>query len=637
MIKIGIDLLNPTLCRLFNHVITTECYPKSWSNGYIIPIYKKGSATDPSNYRGITISSCLGKLFALLLNTRLQKYLEVHNIISMYQIGFQKNKRTSDHLFVLKCLIEEAKYKRQPIYGCFIDFRKAFDTVWTDVLLYKMISKYSISPKIIRLLSNMYSSLTGQACIDGHFGSPFNIEIGTRQGCNLSPLLFNLFINDLPTILEKGKCNPVSLGTLKLNALMYADDTLILSKSKTGLDKALRIMEVYCRKWQLKINTDKTKIMIFIKRKIKNCSFVLNGHLLENVNTYNYLGLKISSSGSFIAGVKELAQKAFRAYIEMKSSFMGMDINPRLYIKLFDSLVKPIALYGCEVWGSFGHKVLFTNKFYFNDNSPYEKLHLKMCKQILKVSKRTSNFGSRSELGRMPLMFNIIYAMCKYRIRLDTFDNTDLLYYALESQKNKKHNSYKTITYPNVMGKLFREFNLDFSPSNQHSRNYSNFLKTKLSGTYSNLFKDSISELHNNQDTKLAIYSDVKTKWGYESYLNSGQYRSYITKFRLSDHFLPIERGRYLKPKIPRHDRICTLCNDGLGNEVHALFECTCSIIRKSNSSYMDRLSKISFGLHKLPNYEKLLYLLTGHDHLLTPIIGEWLCKINTIYRKSLS
>jgi hypothetical protein len=88
---------------------------------------------------------------------------------------------------------------------------------------------------------------------------------------------------------------------------------------------------------------------------------------MENVNTYNYLGLKISSSGSFIAGVKELAQKAFRAYIEMKSSFMGMDISPRLYIKLFDSLVKPIALYGCEVWGSFGHKVLFTNKFYFND------------------------------------------------------------------------------------------------------------------------------------------------------------------------------------------------------------------------------------------------------------------------------
>jgi hypothetical protein len=124
----------------------------------------------------------------------------------------------------------------------------------------------------------------------------------------------------LPTILEKGKCDPVSLGTLKLNALMYAHDTLILSKSKTGLDKALRIMEVYYRKWQLKINTDKTKIMIFNKRKIKNCSFVLSGHLLENVNTYNYLGLIISSSGSFIAGVKELAQKAFRAYIEMKSS-----------------------------------------------------------------------------------------------------------------------------------------------------------------------------------------------------------------------------------------------------------------------------------------------------------------------------
>ena len=103
------------MCNLFNEILTSESFPKNWSTGYIhvVPIYRKGNICDPSNYRGITISSCLGKLFTLLLNNRLQIFLEEHKIISTCQIGFHKNKRTSDHIFVLKSIIEEAKHKKR--------------------------------------------------------------------------------------------------------------------------------------------------------------------------------------------------------------------------------------------------------------------------------------------------------------------------------------------------------------------------------------------------------------------------------------------------------------------------------------------------------------------------------------------
>ena len=126
----------------------------------IVPIYKKGNICDPSNYRGISISICLGKLFTLLLNKRLQIFLEEHKIISKCQSGFRKNKRTSDHIFVLKSINEEQNTKKnKKIFGCFIDFKKEFDTVWIKGLLYKLLCKYSISPKFTRVLNSMYSQL----------------------------------------------------------------------------------------------------------------------------------------------------------------------------------------------------------------------------------------------------------------------------------------------------------------------------------------------------------------------------------------------------------------------------------------------------------------------------------------------
>ena len=96
--------------------------------------------------------------------------------------------------------------------------------------------------------------------------------------------------------------------------------------------------------------------MIFNKLKVEEFEFELNGEKLQIVHKYNYLGLKISSNGSFTAAIKELGEKARRAYHVMRGPLIDSSIQPRVYIKLFESLVKPIALYGCEVWGGFGHK-----------------------------------------------------------------------------------------------------------------------------------------------------------------------------------------------------------------------------------------------------------------------------------------
>jgi hypothetical protein len=203
-----------------------EIFPTEWSSGFLVPIFKAGSITEPTNYRGISITSCLGKLFSLLLNNRLLKFMEENNLLSETQIGFKKNCRTSDHIFVLKCIIEQAKANKKPIYACFVDLKKAFDTVWRAGLFYKMLVVHKISPKFIRVLHNMYGKLQGIVKVNGQISKPFNINVGLRQGCNISPHLFNIYVNELPELLRQARCDPVLLHNKKVNILMYADDML---------------------------------------------------------------------------------------------------------------------------------------------------------------------------------------------------------------------------------------------------------------------------------------------------------------------------------------------------------------------------------------------------------------------------
>ena len=176
-----------------------------------MPLFKNGSKDDPSNYKGLTIGSNICKLFTKILNTRLNKFLIERNIICVEQIGFTRGMRTSDHMFVLKTLY--LKYTQQgskKLYSCFADFRKAFDTFRHEELFYKL-RVNGISDLFYNVIKNMYANIdlyvkTNPIYTTGNFQS----FVGVRQGKNLKPNLFKIFINDLPTIFN-ANCKPVEL------------------------------------------------------------------------------------------------------------------------------------------------------------------------------------------------------------------------------------------------------------------------------------------------------------------------------------------------------------------------------------------------------------------------------------------
>ena len=158
MLKTGIWYLKNSICKLFNLILKCGFCPSSWCEGIITPIYKSGNKSDPSNYRGICINSCLGKLFTSVLNIRLQHYLNEENILHRAQIGFLPNHRTSDHIFTLRTLIDKhvTHSTKGKLFTWFIDFKKAFDSIWHDGLFYKLLQN-KIGGKIYDLIKNLYS------------------------------------------------------------------------------------------------------------------------------------------------------------------------------------------------------------------------------------------------------------------------------------------------------------------------------------------------------------------------------------------------------------------------------------------------------------------------------------------------
>ena len=138
LLKYGSSVLCKPLAKLFNVVLDSSHFPDIWNTSIMTHLFKKGDKYDPKNYRGISVGSCIGKVFCHILTERLNNFLENNHIIHNNQAGFRKNHRTVDHIFTLKTIIQKYFSKKQNIYVCFVDFAEAFHSVWRVGLFHKL-------------------------------------------------------------------------------------------------------------------------------------------------------------------------------------------------------------------------------------------------------------------------------------------------------------------------------------------------------------------------------------------------------------------------------------------------------------------------------------------------------------------
>ncbi len=152
--------------------------------------------TVSSNYRPISILSCLGKLFTSILNERLMSYVEAEKILGEEQMGFRKGYSTIDGVFVLRSLIDIFSASNKCIYAAFIDLARAFSSI-PRTLLFKKLSDLNIGNNMLNIIQDMYSNIKSCVYANGEFSPLFDCQIGLREGDGLSPILFSLYVNDL--------------------------------------------------------------------------------------------------------------------------------------------------------------------------------------------------------------------------------------------------------------------------------------------------------------------------------------------------------------------------------------------------------------------------------------------------------
>ena len=574
-IKATSNILLSTLTKLFNRILYTGTIPDVWNLAQITSLYKSGDPSNPANYRGLSITSCMGKLFNGLLQNRLDRYLESNELLSKHQFGFRKNHRTTDNIFILKTLINKyLKKNKCNLYACFVDFTKAFDTVDRKALLYKLLNK-GIGGKFYNLIKNMYTNTKYSCKVDSSYSEPFLANVGVKQGDNLSPTLFNIFVDDFNTYLSKLPTFPPDLMNVSVSHLFFADDLILLSTEKEGLQNSLDCLWNYCSKWNLTVNLDKTNIMIFSNKKVSasQYGFYYNHFLVTQTYEYKYLGIIFTYNGILRQAAEQLADRARKAYYSIKSSLpYSCKLSVKTLLKLYHSLIEPILLYGAEIWISdFNVNI---NKC---DNLPFEKVQHLILKDILGVHNKASNLAVKYEVGELPVCFKAFTSMFKYFSRLNNhnqpnnIENEILI--AAKREDDILNNSGSKVSWQKPIHKLKQKLDLPTLeiPKNVFVNTLQNFYKK-------NVFTE-LDNIKTSNSGKLLFYSQIKdtSKYELQDYLKfpiQKPIRASLTKLRISAHPLEIESGRYQKPLKPKDTRFCQTCITLVEDEYHFIYEC---------------------------------------------------------------
>ena len=243
---------------------------------------------------------------------------------------------------------------------------------------------------------------------------------------------------------------------------------ILISESEVGLQNCLNKLDRYCELWCLDINIDKTKTIIFNKcGKLLPYKFYFNGKLIENVKTYKYLGIVFAASSAFSHARSDLYNRGLKAFFKLKSIFGDLTPNIDTSLHIFDQTIKPILLYGCEVWGVCSPlSASVRNEQDFKIEKAYmnfecKKLSTKYYKYILGVHKKATNLAVIGDLGRTPDYIDIICGINNHMKRIEAMDNDSLLFQTLQTSK-ELHNNSKQYWYTGVSF-IFDQLNINDS------------------------------------------------------------------------------------------------------------------------------------------------------------------------------
>lgn len=327
------------LTFLFNASLKMGYFPSFWKKSFLIPLHKSGSLINVSNYRGIAKLSAIPKLFEKLVTDIISHH--VSSILVPCQHGFRKGRSTATNLVQFTSGIIRGFVSGLQTDAIYTDFSKAFDKVNHDLLLYKL-SIIGFNDNVLKWLSSYLKNRVQCVQFKQVYSHFINVPSGVPQGSHLGPILFLLFINDLPT------------SILHSEILMFADDVKIFMSFRNPvghllLQEDLEGFSAWCNCNLMELNLGKCKHMSFARSNFSAYRYWLSGEILEVVESIIDLGILMDRKLEFKAHILTMVNKAYGVLGFMKRWAKEFS-DPYTTKQLFISLVRPILEYGSVVW-----------------------------------------------------------------------------------------------------------------------------------------------------------------------------------------------------------------------------------------------------------------------------------------------
>lgn len=333
------------LCQIFNGCIRLEYFPIAWKHANIIMIPKPGKDPKiPINHRPISLLNTISKVFETLLLNRIKIYTMPQ--IRSEQFGFRPYHSTTLQLLnIIDELVINSNLKKKTA-AVLLDVEKAFDKVWHKGLTYKLI-QFKIPSQLINIINSFLSNRSFQIKNNSTLSTIRNIHAGVPQGSCLSPHLFLIYVNDIPT-------------SNRSKIALFADDTLFYASGHSNniavnnLQKQIDLAEPWFKKWKISINPTKTSAIIFTKKSTENTKLVkIKNEKIKWSNSIKYLGVQIDNKLNFSKHINTTITKAksvnFKLY-PLINSQSSIPIKTR--ILLYKTYIRPILLYAAPTWVS---------------------------------------------------------------------------------------------------------------------------------------------------------------------------------------------------------------------------------------------------------------------------------------------
>ena len=558
------------LSMLFNNMFTAGYYPDEWKLGSVAPVYKRnGPKISKECYRPISLLPTLSKICESVIHDRLLNHCIEHDLITHKQAAYLKGDSTVTQLLYLVHNIRMAWGQKNIAHTVFLDISAAFDKVWHKGLLAKL-QQIGVTGQPLDLFESYLSNRRQRVVINGIYSEEVPVKSGVPQGSRLGPLLFIIYINDI-------------LADLECDGLLFADDTCLTAVGKdpnlttAALNRDLEKISVWANKWKITFNASKSKDMIFSNKALNNSPPVLlDGNLVERVNSHKHLGVYLTPTLDWSLQVHETCLKAYRKLAVLRSVKL---LHRNTLDLLYKLTVRSVIDYGLVVYGT---------SLKVSDLKRYEQIQYKAGKLITGALHLTSSEKINKELGWESIRERIDFLGLSLFHKINYCETRPLIRSCLTSRimRNESRQVGNYNRYPNYGTKFsnsyFPYFSKKWGTVQCSTRNLMLF----------NDYKDRL---------KINLKPDKFRHYSYGSRLGNKLW----TRLRLGRSFLNSHSFA-----IGRSDSPTCLCHYKNETSLHYLLDCFLYTVERQ--SLIDQVNQLVTNFDRLSKIEQVDLLLFG-------------------------